>query len=503
MLKSLSAKLNVTLVCVTTLMLGAAGAWNTQHLRTLETERLEQDASTILKRLDATLPQALWDFSAEQAVKVIRGELHHPSLLAIRVLDVEGKEFTQGLSEANGVTTLPSHAIERSVPLNYQDGGTSNKVGSVTLYMTDAPIQARLKDAVITRFIEIIVLDILLSLALAFSLGKLIMSPLQRVLDNLNSIARERDLGRRIEHHSTDELGQLAGGINAFLNDINTVVTEINHATGKLMSVAHQASESQDKLQEEMTRQQFAIDMLTTALHEIGISARNVAHNSNDTAKLVSTAQRETATGLKQVEMATDTTTNLTKEVGRSAEAIDQLRQKVDTISVVLDVIRDVAEQTNLLALNASIEAARAGDQGRGFAVVADEVRSLASRTQQSTRQISMSLEDLHHSTEKTVVTMRESLPMATISIENARDAGQSINRILESVNKILEQAQQIASAAEQQSASLNEIDQSVSNINNVLDHTLEVAETTRRLNHDLVATVSNLQKLTVRFKTL
>ncbi len=503
MLKSLSAKLNVTLVCVTTLMLGAAGAWNTQHLRTLETERLEQDASTILKRLDATLPQALWDFSAEQAVKVIRGELHHPSLLAIRVLDVEGNEFTQGLSEANGVTALPAHAIERSVPLNYQDGSTSNKVGSVTLYMTDAPIQARLKDAVITRFIEIIVLDILLSLALAFSLGKLVMSPLQRVLENLNSIARERDLGRRIEYRSADELGQLAGGINAFLNDINTVVTEINHATGKLMSVAHQASESQDKLQEEMTRQQFAIDMLTTALHEIGISARNVAHNSNDTAKLVSTAQRETATGLKQVEMATDTTTNLTKEVGRSAEAIDQLRQKVDTISVVLDVIRDVAEQTNLLALNASIEAARAGDQGRGFAVVADEVRSLASRTQQSTRQISMSLEDLHHSTEKTVVTMRESLPMATISIENARDAGQSINRILESVNKILEQAQQIASAAEQQSASLSEIDQSVSNINNVLDHTLEVAETTRRFNHDLVDTVSNLQKLTVRFKTL
>lgn len=502
MLKSLSAKLNVTLVCVTTLILGAAGAWNTHHLKTLETERLEQDASTILKRLEATLPQALWDFSPSQADKILRGELHHPSLLAIRVVDGDGKEFSQAFNENNATPELPPQAIERSLPLNFQDGSTSNAVGSVTLYMTDAPIQARVKDAVITRFIEIIILDILLSLALAFSLGKMVMSPLQRVLDNINSIARERDLRRRIEHRSSDELGQLAGGINAFLNDINTVVTEINHATDKLLTVAKEATDSQDKLNEEMNRQQFAIDMLTTALHEIGITARNVAKNSHDTAKLVCTAQRETATGLKQVEMSTDTTSNLTKEVGRSAEAIDQLRLKVDAITVVLDVIRDVAEQTNLLALNASIEAARAGDQGRGFAVVADEVRSLASRTQQSTRQISMSLEELHHSTEKTVVSMRESLPMAAISIENAKDAGQSINRILESVNKILEQAQQIASAAEQQSASLHEIDESVTNINNVLEHTLEVAETTQRLNHDLVDTVSNLQKLTVRFKT-
>lgn len=502
MLKSLSAKLNVTLVCVTTLILGAAGAWNTHHLKTLETERLEQDAGTILKRLESTLPQALWDFSPAQAEKILHGELHHPSLLAIRVVDSDGKEFSQAFSDINAVTTLPEHAIQRSLPLNFNDGSTHSQVGTVTLYMTDAPIQARVKDAVITRFIEIIILDILLSLALAFSLGKLVMSPLQRVLDDINSIARERDLRRRIEHRSSDELGQLAGGINAFLKDINAVVTEINHATAKLLVVANEATQSQDKLQEEMNRQQFAIDMLTTALHEIGITARNVAKNSHDTAKLVSTAQRETATGLKQVEMSTDTTSNLTKEVGRSAEAIDQLRVKVDAITLVLDVIRDVAEQTNLLALNASIEAARAGDQGRGFAVVADEVRSLASRTQQSTRQISMSLEELHHSTERTVTTMRDSLPMATISIENAKDAGQSINRILESVNKILEQAQMIASAAEQQSASLHEIDESVANINNVLEHTLEVAETTQRLNHDLVGTVSNLQKLTVRFKT-
>lgn len=501
MLKSLSAKLNVTLVCVTTLMLGAAGAWNAHHIRLLETERLEQDANTVLQRLNATLPQALWDFSPSQAEKIISAELLHSSILSLRVTDADGKEFAKAFDDGLNSDTLPKDALQRTQSIAYQDGDKATHVGDVTLYLTDAPIRARVRDAILTRFIEIIVLDVLLSLALAFSLGQLVMSPLKRVLDMLNTIARERNLTLRIEQHSQDELGQLAGGLNGFLSEINTVIREINHATDNLLNVVNETSQSHEKLQQEMGRQQFAIDMLTTALHEIGLTARDVAQNSGETAKLVGVAQRNTSHGLKQVQMSTDTTTNLTRDVGRSVEAIDQLRIKVDAITLVLDVIRDVAEQTNLLALNASIEAARAGEQGRGFAIVADEVRSLASRTQQSTRQIASSLEELHSSTEKTVETMRQSLPMATESIENAKDAGQSINRILESVNLILERAQQIASAAQQQSSSLTEIDESVANINKVLEHTQDVAETTQRLNRDLVATVSNLQKLTVRFR--
>jgi methyl-accepting chemotaxis protein len=150
----------------------------------------------------------------------------------------------------------------------------------------------------------------------------------------------------------------------------------------------------------------------------------------------------------------------LATKVSEVAQIIDLLSQDSKEIGSVLDVIQGIAEQTNLLALNAAIEAARAGEQGRGFAVVADEVRNLAQRTQESTRQIQAVIESMRASSVKAVTVMNEGQEQANSSVQQAKNAGESLQAINISVIKISDMNIQIVTAAEQQSVVAADINQ-------------------------------------------
>ena len=83
------------------------------------------------------------------------------------------------------------------------------------------------------------------------------------------------------------------------------------------------------------------------------------------------------------------------QQIADDGERICEVLGRVQGLSGLTQIIRDIAGQTNLLALNAAIEAARAGDAGRGFSVVADEVRKLSLQTESATARIDQAIADM------------------------------------------------------------------------------------------------------------
>jgi len=154
-----------------------------------------------------------------------------------------------------------------------------------------------------------------------------------------------------------------------------------------------------------------------------------------------------------------------------------------------------------LLALNAAIEAARAGDQGRGFAVVADEVRTLASRTQISTEEIHEIIEHLQTEASKAVKVMESSQKKAKISVDQAIQAGDSLEAITQSVAAIASMNSQIASASEEQSMASEEINQNIVAISHMADETATGADKTAESSEVIANMGGQLQNLVKQFK--
>jgi len=108
-----------------------------------------------------------------------------------------------------------------------------------------------------------------------------------------------------------------------------------------------------------------------------------------------------TTSSLEGVESMMSTMEELLVHITSTYDQVSTLNSNVESISQVINLIKDISEQTNLLALNAAIEAARAGEHGRGFAVVADEVRKLAERTQKATSEVEITVQGLKQNTQE------------------------------------------------------------------------------------------------------
>ncbi|MGD8234398.1 methyl-accepting chemotaxis protein [Vibrio sp. TRT 1302] len=211
--------------------------------------------------------------------------------------------------------------------------------------------------------------------------------------------------------------------------------------------------------------QQQSTAMIATAMTEMASSANNVADSASDTARNTEEADKQSQHTQQLIHNTVDNIQGLASQLGTASKAVADLDSDVNNIVKVLDVIGDIAEQTNLLALNAAIEAARAGEQGRGFAVVADEVRNLAGRTQDSTKEIQLMINNLQQGSRNAISTMEVCAETSESTVEESQNASAALQQIVVALESITEMSHQIATAAAEQTQVSDDISQRINMI--------------------------------------
>ncbi|NVZ66867.1 cache domain-containing protein [Pseudomonas gingeri] len=342
-------------------------------------------------------------------------------------------------------------------------------------------------EGVVLSIVGIAVLVLLVIAVVGMIVANTILRPLILMKANLDDIAAgEGDLTHRLAITSQDELGQLAGSFNRFVDKIHSLVRQITEMTGQLTGLVGQVSEQANRSEQAMERQRHETDQVATAINQMSSAAQEVARSAQGAAVAAQQTDAEGQTAKRVVDGSIQQIHALVNDIRSSGTSLDSLQQDVTSIVSVLGVIRSIAEQTNLLALNAAIEAARAGEAGRGFAVVADEVRALASRTQQSTQEIQGMIDRLQSGTQLAVEAMRRSSEAGDGTSVRANEAGASLDTMAQLIGTINAMNAQIASAAEEQTAVAEEINRSVHQIatavDSVADETQRGAQTSRSL---------------------
>ena len=219
---------------------------------------------------------------------------------------------------------------------------------------------------------------------------------IQQIIESIEQ--GKGDLAQRVEVRGKDEIGQLAKGINSFLETLQNVMNQVTDNSNKLQQLTADVSERTANVNSNSADISSSMQELNATMEEISASImdisdstqtahRNVNELADNTSGLViyADAMEKRAAELekKAVENKHNTGIVVEDNIAKWQQATDASK-KVERINELTNTILQISGQTNLLALNASIEAARAGEAGRGFAVVADEIRQLADSSRQT-----------------------------------------------------------------------------------------------------------------------
>ena len=346
------------------------------------------------------------------------------------------------------------------------------------------------------------IIGLVLGIGVAFVISKMVTVPLSQTVQALQEAAEgDGDLTRRLKVKSKDELGDLAEAFNKFSIKLQSLMQDVAGCSSQLISSAESMNLVVSSTKSDIHKQNEQIDLIAGAIESMVEKVQNVAGHSSQAAELAEQTNQNSIEGNNIVNLSLKSSNELAQDVDQAALVINELEADVESISGVLDVIREIADQTNLLALNAAIEAARAGEQGRGFAVVADEVRTLASRTQDSTAEIQSMIQRLQSGSRQAVEVMSNGKEKASAGLEQARLAGDSLGKITAAVEGMLNMNKGISSASEEQGETVSQISQNVSAINQLSVKTAEssnvVADTGRQVNE----LATQLQNLISQFK--
>lgn len=330
--------------------------------------------------------------------------------------------------------------------------------------------------------------------------ARIMLRQTQYLSEAINQMAR-RDLSEPISMDCKDEYGDVARELEKTRLQLQELIKTQVNASQELTALTEVMTMSMSETKESAQEEFNEIDQLATAMSEMSSTVQTVAEHAQNASSLTENASHQAGTGQQFVKQTIGKMSELSKDIAASAEAVNQVEERVVAIGSVVGTIQGISEQTNLLALNAAIEAARAGEAGRGFAVVADEVRNLAQRTQNATVEIQDMISHLQASANSAVNLMEKSVVEAADGVELVTNAGRELDGIVQQVQQINDMNFQIATAAGQQSSVAEEMNQNLTNVRELVEASVTVVSELLETSEIMQSSAEELDRKITVFK--
>lgn len=282
----------------------------------------------------------------------------------------------------------------------YNSAGDIVGIVGVDCSVTEIRFQ---QSALIRKFMLIELAGLAIAVVLSLVISGVLSRSVSAIAGKMSELAqKEGDLTQKITVRSSDEVGNIAGSLNVFLENLREIIKKISDCEYKLAgnsehvnNIVTASADGVSKVNATMSVMEDNVLEMSEVVHKIAEDAKN---NNERMASVIGETKAQAEyigeIGVKAKNLEKDAIQAKERmqetivRIGRTLEGKIEESKEVEKVQKLTGQILSVADQTNLLALNASIEAARAGESEKGFAVVANEISNLAEESSRTAAEI-------------------------------------------------------------------------------------------------------------------
>jgi methyl-accepting chemotaxis protein len=306
----------------------------------------------------------------------------------------------------------------------------------------------------------------------AWLISRSVTVPLRRAAVATQAIAAG-DLSRNLDADGRDEVAEVLHGLDSMQRSLREIVTDVRAATDSIKTASSEVAAGSQDLSGRTEQAASSLEETASSMEQISGAIQHTADAARTANQLAAGAASAATQGGTVVTQVMST--------------MDQISESSRKVVDIIGVIDSIAFQTNILALNAAVEAARAGEQGRGFAVVAAEVRALAQRVAEAAREI------------KTLI--GASVDKVDTGSNLVRDAGASMQTIVDSVQRVAGIIGEITTASSEQSSGIGQVNSAVSQLDNMTQQNAALVEQSAAAAESLKDQADTLARVVSVFK--
>jgi methyl-accepting chemotaxis protein len=289
----------------------------------------------------------------------------------------------------------------------------------------------------------------------------------------------------------------------ASVDEVARTVSELSVSIEETSSAITQMSAAIRQIAENVEFLSGAAEETVASSSEISASVKEVEENAKQSLALSEAVAADAQQlGMRSIERTIEGMGRIDAAARRTADVVNRLVGRTESIGSILTVIEDVTDQTGLLALNAAILAAQAGEHGKGFSVVATEIRELANRTAASTQEISKLVASVQEESKVAVGVMQEGAAIVEEGVRLSTDAGEALRKILERAHQSRDMSKSINRAATEQARGIKQVSDSIDRISEMTHQIAKAANEQKAGSEQITRASERMRELTRFVKT-